>query len=437
LSPCGPNGIADYHWQPVPELRPFRGLRYDPARVPDLSSVLCPPYDVISPAERQALLARDEHNAVRIELPSATPASATDADFAAAAATLGQWLDDGTLTRDARPMIYVYEQQYTAADGTPRVARSFFAELRIEEYGPHSGVRPHERTLGPAKEHRYQLLTATRTDLSAVLLVYEADTTALLDAIVATARPDEAIGPDGVGQRLWHIDPELVPQANDLLAVAGAGPLTIADGHHRYETALRYRDSAGAPAGADHVLALLYSAQADGLGLAPWHRVISGVPDPAAVLARAARVFAARSVGDSAEVMGAIEESSQAGVMGLWTRGGGSVLQIDRSKAAPFVAGSGSEIVRRLDVSVLSGTLSQMIGTSEAGLTAEGRLSYTHDAHEAIRQVDDGVADVAFLMRPTPIGEVLAVAAAGEFMPPKSTYFYPKAATGLVFDPLF
>jgi uncharacterized protein (DUF1015 family) len=421
----------------VPELRPFRGLRYDPARVPDLSAVLCPPYDVISVAQRERLLERDAHNAVRLELPSATPASATDADFAAAATTLAQWLDDGTLARDARPMVYIYEQQYTAADGTPRVARSFFAELLLEDYGPDSGVRPHERTLGPAKEHRFQLLSATRTHLSPVLLIYEADTSELIDSIVASARPDEATAPDGVGQRMWHVDPDLVPEATELLALAGALPLAIADGHHRYETALRYRDTPGAPAGADHVLALLYSAHSDGLALAPWHRVIAGVPDDATVLNQAAEIFNPTRVSSADELIGHMASSAQAGVVGVWTRSGGSVLEIDRSKAAPFVPVSGSEIVRWLDVSVLSGTLSQMIGTTEAELTAEGRLTYTHDACEAIRQVEEGTADVAYVLRPTPVDDVLAVAAAAEFMPPKSTYFYPKAATGLVFDPLF
>ena len=303
----------------MPDLRPFRGLRYDPARVPDLTAVLCPPYDVISPRQREDLLARDPRNAVRLELPSPTPATAKEADFAAAARTLEAWLGDGTLARDERPMIYVYEQGFTGADGTPRVARSFFCELRLEDYGPDSGVRPHEHTLGPAKEHRFQLLSATRTHLSPVLLIYEADSRQLLDEIVESARPREAFGPDGTQQRLWGIDPELVPAAMDLLALAGARPLTIADGHHRYETALRYRDTPGAPQGADHVLALLYSSDADGLDLAPWHRVITGIADQSAILEAARMTFDAQPVTTGAELLERIGESSHAGVLGVWT----------------------------------------------------------------------------------------------------------------------
>ena len=395
--------------------------------------MLCPPYDVITPAGREQLLARDAANAVRVELPAPTPAQATATDFARAADTLQAWISDGTLARDERPMLYVYEQRFTQSDGTPRVARSFFCELRLEEYGPDSGVRPHEHTLGPAKEHRFQLLRATSTHLSPVLLLYEADSAALLDELTTAARPADAIGPDGVGQRLWAIDPELVPGAKDLLALAGARPLTIADGHHRYETALRFRDSPGAPAGADHVLALLFSAASGGLELEPWHRVITNVSDRATVLRTAADLFDATPAASADELVETIQSSRQAGVLGVWTRGGGSVLRVKSDAAAPSDV---SDEVRQLDVSVLSGTLSRMIGASEAGLTAQGRLTYTHDAREAVRRVEPSAADVCFLLRPTPVEQVLAVAAAGDFMPPKSTYFHPKAATGLVFDPL-
>lgn len=399
--------------------------------------MLCPPYDVITPSERERLLARDPHNAVRLELPASTPAAATADDFARAARTLQGWISDGTLIRDERPMLYVYEQHFAAGDRTPRVARSFFCELRLEEYGPGSGVRPHEHTLGPAKEHRFQLLSATRAHLSPVLLLYEGDSAALLDELTAAARPEEALGPDGVGQRLWAIDPVLVPAARDLIAFAGARPLTIADGHHRYETALRYRDSPGTPAGADHVLALLFSAASGGLELEPWHRVIANVPDHATVLKTAGELFDAAPIASANELVGTIAGSKQAGIVGLWTRGGGSMLRIDQARMEAYLPANASEEVRRLDVSVLSGTLRRMIGASEAELTAQGRLTYTHDAREAVRRVEQSEADVCFLLRPTPVGQVLAVAAATDFMPPKSTYFHPKAATGLVFDPTF
>jgi uncharacterized protein (DUF1015 family) len=147
--------------------------------------------------------------------------------------------------------------------------------------------------------------------------------------------------------------------------------------------------------------------------------------------------FDTQQVATEDELVDRIGGSSHAGVLGIWTGRQGLVLEVNRQKAQAFVDGGASESVRWLDVSVLSGTLNAMTGATEAELTAQGRLSYTHDARQAIREVETGAADVAFILRPTPLDQVLAVAAAGDFMPPKSTYFYPKAATGLVFDALF
>ncbi|MEP7361483.1 MAG: DUF1015 domain-containing protein [Chloroflexota bacterium] len=403
----------------MPELRPFRGLRYDPASVPDLSAVLCPPYDVISGAERAALAARDEHNAVRLELPDS---------YEVAAALLADWQRAGVLRRDDKPMLYVYEQRYTIGE-SERVARSFFCRLRLEPYGPGSGVRPHEHTLSGPKEDRFRLLSATRVNLSAVLFLYDdanggAASALLLDALTSAPPAVDAAGPGGVGQRLWAIDPAMTPAAQELLGLAGRQPLTIADGHHRYETALRYRDAPGAAADADYVMALLYDANSGGLALRPWHRVISGPLDTANILAAAAGTFNVTPIDAAADLIKQMrldDPRARAGTLGVWTRAGGALLTVsDATNAA-------------LDVDVLSSTLPQMIGSTTDELNASGRLTYTSDAQQAIAAVESGAAEVCFLVRPTPVQSVLSVAAAGGFMPPKSTYFHPKAATGLVF----
>ena len=410
----------------MPDLRPFRGLRYDAASVTELGSVLCPPYDVISPTERELLLDGDPRNAVRVELPARTPTSATDADYDQAVATLRSWVRDGTLRRDARPMIYVYEQQFEGMDGTSRVARGFLCELALEAYGPASRIRPHEHTIAAPREHRFRLLSAVRTHLSPVLLIYD-DTDGRQQDLLAnlsTDAPTAAGSLVGVEHRLWAVDPQTSADARELLDFAMQRPLTIADGHHRYETALRYRDTPGAPPGANHVLALLYGSRSGGLALAPWHRVISGVPDTDKAVSAAIQLLKGTRAPDASSVIASVASSEQPGVAGVWSRQGGAVLHWDQLE------------VGRLDVTVLSDTLPEMTGSTEQELTDTGRLSYTHDAGEAIAAVDRRDADVAFLLRPTPIQQVLAVAAAGEFMPPKSTYFYPKAATGLVFDPL-
>lgn len=407
----------------MPQLRPFRGLRYAPASVPDLAAVLCPPYDVISPDERRALIERDPHNAVRLELPDS---------YEDATSLLATWQDTGVLMRDERPLIYVYEQRYVVGDNE-RVARSFFCRLRLEPYGPGSGVQPHERTLAAPKEDRFRLLEATRVNLSPVLLLYDdarggAGSADLMDALTGAPPTVSATGPGGVGQRLWAIDPDAEPAANELLDLARRGPLTIADGHHRYETALRNRDVPGAPQDADHVLALLYDAHSGGLSLRPWHRLIAGPLVDTDLLRRAEGSFIAEHVSEPGELLNRMhldDPHVPAGTIGLWTRAGGALLSVrDGSKAD-------------LDVDVLSSTLPQMIGSTTDDLNAAGRLTYVSDARQAIAAVEGGQADVCFLVRPTPVESVLRVASAGGFMPPKSTFFHPKAATGLVFNPLW
>lgn len=414
----------------MPDLQPFRALRYDPTAVHDLGAVLCPPYDVISAAERAALAERDPRNAVALELPIA-PAGGDP--YAVAAQTLAAWLEEGTLRQDDQPLVYIYEQRYSVGEIGERVARSFFCRLGLEEYGPASGVRPHERTLAAPKEDRFRLLSATRVNLSPVLLLYDdaatgAATARLMDALTSAPPAVAAAGPGGVGQRMWAIDPAATLEAGELLALAGRGPLTIADGHHRYETALRYRATHGAAPGANAVLALLYDAHSGGLSLRPWHRVVAGPVDTTDLMAAASGPFQVEPVNDPDELLDRLrldDPASPAGTLGLWTRRGGALLAVNNADS------------RDLDVDVLSSTLPQMIGSTTDELNAAGRLSYVSDAREAIGAVEDGRADVCFLVRPTPVQSVLSVAAAGGFMPPKSTFFHPKAATGLVFNPLW
>jgi uncharacterized protein (DUF1015 family) len=237
-----------------------------------------------------------------------------------------------------------------------------------------------------------------------------------------------AAGPDGVEQRLWVVDPEGAPEARELLTLAGARPIYIADGHHRYETALRYASGPDAPPAASFVLALMYDAHSGGLALRPWHRVVAGPLDATAALSAAAAVFTTEPVKDAHELLARMrvgDPASASGTLGMWTRDGGAVLTVDPGKTA------------ELDVDVLSDTLPAMIGSTSEDLSASGRLTYTADAHVAMAAVDESRADIAFLLRPTPVEAVVAVSDRGGVMPAKSTYFHPKAATGLVFNPLW
>jgi len=428
----------------VPELLPFRALRYDAAAVPDLSVVVCPPYDVISPAERELLAARDPRNAVHVELPVGEVGGALS-PYEAAADTFSGWIADGTLRRDERPMIYVYEQRYRAADGSEQRARGFFARLRLEPYGPTSGVLPHEHTLSGPKEDRFRLMSAVQANLSPVLFLYDhgdqgAAAEGHMQALISAPPEIEALGPGGLVNRLWVADPAESDHARELRALAAFGPLTIADGHHRYETALRFRDQPDAPNGADFALALLYDAHSGGLVLLPWHRVLRGIGEGRALMDAASEWFTVTPCNGSAELLAALaggdgwEVAAHPGLIGLWTSEGGALLEVDRERVHGLLPASASETLRWLDVTVLSSTLSRMIGRAPEELATNGTLTYVSDAHAAIAQVDSGAADAAFLLRPTPIEDVIAVAAAGEHMPAKSTFFHPKAATGLVFN---
>jgi uncharacterized protein (DUF1015 family) len=412
----------------VPDLRPFHAFRYAPSVARDLSRLLCPPYDVISPAERDRLAALHPANAVHVELPSS---------YASAAETLTGWIADGTLVRDSQPLIYPYEQTYEAPNGERLVARGVFCLLRLEPYGPTSGVRPHEATLSGPKEDRFRLLSAVRTNLSPVLLMYDASVSPAMDELAADPPAATGTTADGNRHRLWAVDPARSGAAREFLRVAAVGPLTIADGHHRYETALRYAGQPDAPRGADHALVLLYEAHSGGLALRPWHRLLSGV-DADGLSAAAREFYRVEPRGSVADLVAAVGDGTdQTGRIGLWTRAGGWLLTVDRARVAPLLDASASEMLRWLDVNVLSVTLSRMIGASADSLAADGRLTYASDAAEAVASVESGTSDACFVLQPTPIESVLGVAAAGEYMPPKSTYFQPKAATGLVFNQLF
>lgn len=367
----------------MPDLRPFRGLRYDAGRVPDLGAVLCPPYDVISASERELLLARSPYNAVRLELPAATTGEATAADFEAAGATLRAWTSDGTLRRDERPMLYVCEQHFTDPTGQERVARSFACELQLEQYGPGSGVRPHEHTLAGPREHRFRLLSAVRTHLSPVLLVYD-DSAGRQDALFdeLTAAPPRTGFERGVEHRVWAIDPEQSAAARELLAFAASQPLTIADGHHRYETAVAFAAEEGTPASA-LLPVVLVSTDDPGLEIFPTHRLFA---EPR------------RLEGDAG--------------------GERTVLEVTREGER--------------EVGVPEGMLDVHLVDS---LGHDG-ISYTASEEEARRAVEAGEAAVAYILQPTRIEDVFGYARRGEVLPQKTTYFFPKLISGLLFHPL-
>ena len=427
----------------MPTLRSFRALRYDTAAVGDLSAVICPPYDVIAPAQRESLLARHPYNAVRVEFP--VPPGAENGGYRRAALTLETWQAQGVLRLEPGAAVYVYEQRYRFGATEERTQRGVFVRLLLEPWG--DGVRPHERTLSGPKQDRLRLLRAMATDTSPIVVLAAAAgrLADVLDVVAGGTSDAEATDDAGTRHRLW-----VVPQgqvSESILRAAGDGALTIADGHHRYETALRYRDErmTGAPVGDDRpgwasILMLLLEPVAGPLTVLATHRVLTGIAGSEHAGMDALPELFEVEPAERGALARAFEPGAEGaggrGRLGLWTRDGGFVLTARRAAFEPWLPDGGASL-RRLDVSLAGAAIERLTGI-DAEATTSGRIRYTKDPLEAMAWVDARAddADAALLLEPTPQADIVAVAADGDVMHQKSTYIYPKALTGLVINPL-
>jgi uncharacterized protein (DUF1015 family) len=335
-------------------IRPFRALRYD---VPDLAAVVAPPYDVISGEERAEYLARSPYNIVHLTLPDSEEQAARD---------LARWQDEGVLVREPEPSYWWLSQDYVGPDGVARSREGFVASLHAEPYDA-GVILPHERTHDGPKEGRLRLLRATRTQLEPLFFLWNG--TVEVDGL---GEPDIRVD----GDRLWRLDASFGDALTEELADA---QLLIADGHHRYETALAFGESPWVPA-------VIVPTDQEGLTIFPTHRV-----------ARSVNGVAGRPIDPPGDELP------------------GVVLYRDGRYELVEGEGLDPEIVDRL--------------------APEG-VTYTPYAHEAVAAVDRGEAEAAFLLRPTPIEDVWTVASRGDVMPQKSTFFYPKLTSGLLLHPL-
>ncbi len=423
------------------DVRPFRALRYAPTADPALA--IAPPYDVISPAEQQALYKRSTHNVVRVEYGVRNETDTeSDSRYTRAAADLARWRAEGVLALDERPAIYGYRQEFGWA-GEQYTRQAWFVALRLEEWEK-GVVKPHEHTLANPKADRLSLLRATRTQVSPVYSLFRER--APSETRIADGTPLFAFEADGQRHTLSAITDDRDIAA--FQAMLAASDVYIADGHHRYETALVYRDEMRARASIwtgdepeNFVLMALTRHGDPGLLVLPTHRLVHTPFDASEAMKRIHHHFNVEGVRTSDHLQAALRRGREMGssgetafvAIGVEGRRIQVLTLADRAGVEALMPRDQSEAWKRLDVNVLQyGVLLDIFGIDDAALKAGGAISYIQDPADAQRAVASGAAACAFLINATPVGQVLAVSDAGGRMPQKSTYFYPKLPTGLV-----
>lgn len=430
---------------------PFRGVRYNQNVIPRIGEVLAPPYDVISPAGQKALYGRDEHNVVRLILGYEYETD-TEADnrYTRSARTLGEWLEGNILSREPLPAIYLYAQDYQM-EGRQFRRVGFICRRLVEPFG--QSVHRHERTLSGPKLDRLRLTRACRMNFSPVFGLY-ADPEKKLDAawakIMSAEKPDVyAKDDEGVIHQMWVVtDQAVIAQVQQRLQNRD---VVIADGHHRYETALNYRNErreAEKPEGAaecDYVLMFLSNSFGDGFTVLATHRLVKGVDEKTAraLPQRLAESFDVRAErfdpANPAPFMAALKAAgATAPSFGVIAPGGvSSVITLKKEKYLAEGTGGLSDVLRLLDVSVLQELVfERMLEITKEAVADKTVIDYTISPKDAAESVAKGRAMLAFLMNPADVNVVMDVAVKGGVMPQKSTYFYPKLISGLVFNPL-
>lgn len=434
------------------KILPFRGFTYNLEKAGQLDDLVCPPYDVISHEEQQALYRRSPYNIVRLESGLESPGDTeVDNRYTRAGILLDEWIKKGIFKQERDPALYVYEMEYWSAGSTKRL-RGFICLVRIEDYD--SGiVRPHENTLSGPKTDRLRLLRACKAGFSQIYSLYsdpEGRTITIIHRL--TGRPDmEARDSEGVTHRLWLLkDPAAI---SVISAEMADKPFFIADGHHRYDTALNYRNERRSAAGAwtgnepyNYTAMFLARIEDPGLTILPAHRVLFNLNsfEPSRFERDLNMYFNIERLDfgpgterkDRRTMLETISARADKGhVFGMRIKGEDSyyILTLRSEADMDALLPERPPAYRRLDVSILHHLIiDKLLGigieTHKLGLNIE----YIKDSDEAAERIENGAAEIVFFMNPTKVYEVKDVAIAGERMPQKATYFYPKLLTGMV-----
>ncbi len=426
---------------------PFPGWRYDPGKV-DLSRVVAPPYDVIDAKEQDALYARDDRNVIRLILGKTRDSdSAVDNRYTRAAAHLDAWRADGLFIQD-KPAIYLYEQKFTNA-GQEYVRRGFFARIRLSDWGK-EGIYPHEKTLSGPKADRLDLMRSTRGNLEPIFgLLADADNSVseTLAGLVDYAPTLEIRDDDGVENRMWVVDDKDL--LHKLLSRMSQPEIFIADGHHRYETALAYQaevrekmQQAGqvpplrGDLDCDYIMMYIVPDSDPGLVIWPTHRMVYGLADfdPAKFLQACEKNFVVAPI--TKDKLASELEQNELPCFGFAHGDKLFMLLLKSRKPMDAMHPDAVEAWKVLDVSVLHSLLmGELMGIDEGKLLRKENIIYSKSMDEALTKAatgEDGI-QCAFILRSTPMQQVRDIAEAGAVMPQKSTYFYPKPLSGLMF----
>ncbi len=435
-------------------IAPFKGILYNQEKIRDMSKVIAPPYDVISPDGQENLYQKSDYNIVRLDFAKGSPSDDESSNrYTRAASDFKKWQADGILVSDERPAIYIYEQDYRLKDGTVKTRKGFMSLVRIEELD--SGViLPHERTLSGPKTDRLNLTKTTDANFSPIFSLYsdpELKTNSLLSGESKTRPIVNVQGEDGANNRLWRVTDESI--INGLIKEIADKMIFIADGHHRYETALNYRnemrekhpDYTGKE-GFNYTLMYFSNMDDEGLTVFPTHRLIYGVKDfdPAVFENRLSENFEIERMAAPASAvlwssfMKRLMEKGRSGhSIGVYTKGWdqAAIITLKNEDVMDRFVDEHSKAYRRLDVTILHTlVIENILGVSKERQERKENIEYIQDEGEGLSKVQHGERQLFFMLNPTKVTEVEEVAKARDKMPQKSTYFYPKLLTGLVIN---
>ncbi|MDD5288486.1 MAG: DUF1015 domain-containing protein [Dehalococcoidales bacterium] len=435
------------------EIRPFRGLRYNQSLVKDMSTVICPPYDVIPPSLHEDLHKRNDHNFIRLEDSNASPDDTpANNKYTRTAATLAQWLEQKILIPETSPAIYLHDH-YFRLQGKDHMRRGIITRVRLEEWDKMI-IRPHEGILSAPKEDRQNLLWALKVNTSPVLMMYQDPERIIASALAKETRKKPVINttiPEGDKHKVWAITESEV--INQIAGAMANQPFYIADGHHRYTSALTYRrDKMAMTPGTssddavNFVMSTLVDFADPGLIILAPHRLIRGLSKTALaeLVTKLGAFFEVTEMPantrDAWQKLDAVLSNPDGMRLGFYSTDSDKfyALKLRNAEAmAEIMPLFHSELYRKLDVSVLDHLILEKILGLGVGGSDEVKISFSTDREEAVKQVNRGEHQLVFFLKPVKPELIKAVADANDKMPRKSTYFYPKAPAGLVVNPLF